>query len=272
MNLGETLCPVELRRGRGWAFKRSCWRGWWSRPRKRTRCQVLDPQRHPRPLTTALSWPKSGERSARTTIREMKVRNGAALDAASIARARLAGLKRGYVPSIPATVMPAAEVIGSTSCGTWSDPSRMSKTDLQAGRSITATRSHLTIVFAALCASSPPRRHRDEHQEDRRTRPIPTNPRQIAGHEHLAGPLHSSQPRSSRPWAFRSMTQPAGTTQGQAARSPAGVSSPPHTDRRRDRRSGAHSQVVRPGGPPGEPARASARCIQTSHRPRIIRI
>jgi len=124
----------------------------------------------------------------------MKVRNGAkALDAASIARARrLAGLK-GYVPNIPATVMPAGEVIGSYH-ELWhvEQSFRMSKTDLQARpiyhRKRDAIEAHLTIVFAALAVA--------RHLQDatgmsikkivRTLRPIQQIRVQIAGHEHLA--------------------------------------------------------------------------------------
>jgi hypothetical protein len=80
------------------------------------------------------------------------------LDQAALARARrLAGLK-GYVTSIPATVMPATEVITSYH-DLWhvEQSFRMSKTDLAArpmfARTRDAIEAHLTIVFAALAIS-----------------------------------------------------------------------------------------------------------------------
>lgn len=80
---------------------------------------------------------------------------GRTLDEASLARARgLVGLK-GYVTNIPASVMPAAEVISSYH-DLWhvEQSFRMSKTDLQARpmfhRQRDAIEAHLTIVFTAL--------------------------------------------------------------------------------------------------------------------------
>jgi transposase len=80
---------------------------------------------------------------------------GRALDTASLERARrLVGLK-GYVTNIPATIMPAAEVLSSYH-DLWrvEQSFRMSKTDLQARpmfhRERDAIEAHLTIVFTAL--------------------------------------------------------------------------------------------------------------------------
>ena len=100
----------------------------------------------------------AGEKTARTP-RFVKTRNGAAeLDEASLARARrLVGLK-GYVTNIPATLMPAGEVIASYH-DLWhvEQSFRMSKTDLRArpmfARTRDAIEAHLTIVFTALAVS-----------------------------------------------------------------------------------------------------------------------
>ncbi|MGH3349704.1 MAG: IS1634 family transposase [Nocardioides sp.] len=100
----------------------------------------------------------AGEKAARTP-RFVKTSNGSrTLDEASLARARrLAGLK-GYVTNIDATVMPAAEVIGSYH-DLWhvEQSFRMSKTDLRArpmfARTRDAIEAHLTIVFTALAIS-----------------------------------------------------------------------------------------------------------------------
>jgi Transposase DDE domain len=82
------------------------------------------------------------------------------LDQAALARARrLAGLK-GYVTNIPATVMPATEVITSYH-DLWhvEQSFRMSKTDLAArpmfARTRDAIEAHLTIVFTALASPAP---------------------------------------------------------------------------------------------------------------------
>ncbi|MGH3350338.1 MAG: IS1634 family transposase [Nocardioides sp.] len=100
----------------------------------------------------------AGEKTARTP-RFVKTRNGAAeFDEASLARARrLVGLK-GYVTNIPATVMPAGEVIASYhDLWTVEQSFRMSKTDLRARPMFHHTRdaieAHLTIVFTALAVS-----------------------------------------------------------------------------------------------------------------------
>jgi hypothetical protein len=100
----------------------------------------------------------AGEKAARTP-RFVKTRTGAAeLDENALARARrLAGLK-GYVTNIPATLMPAGEVIASYH-DLWhiEQSFRMSKTDLRArpmfARSRDAIEAHLTIVFTALAVS-----------------------------------------------------------------------------------------------------------------------
>jgi transposase len=99
-----------------------------------------------------------GQKAARTP-RFVKTSGAArSLDEASLTRARqLAGLK-GYVTNIPATVMPAAEVIGSYH-ELWhvEQSFRMSKTDLRARpmfhRTRDAIEAHLTVVFTALAVS-----------------------------------------------------------------------------------------------------------------------
>ncbi|WP_062292755.1 IS1634 family transposase [Demequina phytophila] len=100
----------------------------------------------------------SGDKAARTP-RFVKTTNGARrLDEASLARARrLVGLK-GYVTNIPATPMPAREVMTSYHA-LWNveQSFRMSKTDLRARPMFHHTRdaieAHLTIVFTALAVS-----------------------------------------------------------------------------------------------------------------------
>ena len=100
----------------------------------------------------------AGEKAARTP-RFVKTRNGAAeLDQKALARARrLVGLK-GYVTNIPATLIPAGEVIASYH-DLWHEGQsfRMSKTDLRArpifARTRQAIEAHLTIVFTALAVS-----------------------------------------------------------------------------------------------------------------------
>lgn len=100
----------------------------------------------------------AGEKAARTP-RFVTITNGSrSLDEASLARARrLVGLK-GYVTNIPASLMPATEVIASYH-DLWhvEQSFRMSKTDLAArpifARTREAIEAHLTIVFAALALS-----------------------------------------------------------------------------------------------------------------------
>ena len=100
----------------------------------------------------------AGEKAARTP-RFVKTTGGQpVLDQASLERARrLAGLK-GYVSNIPATVMPAREVIADYH-DLWhvEQSFRMSKTDLRARPIFSHTReaieAHLTVVFTALALS-----------------------------------------------------------------------------------------------------------------------
>jgi hypothetical protein len=100
----------------------------------------------------------AGEKTARTP-RFVTITNGTkTLDQRSLARARrLVGLK-GYVTNIPATLMPADEVIASYH-DLWQveQSFRMSKTDLRARPMFVRTRdaieAHLTVVFAALALS-----------------------------------------------------------------------------------------------------------------------
>lgn len=134
-----------------------------------------------------------GEKAARTP-RFVTVRNGSqSLDVASLARARrLVGLK-GYVTNIPATVMPAGEVIASYHDLWHVEASfRMSKSDLKARPIFHHTResieAHLTIVFAALAVA--------RYLQDatgmsikklvRTLRPLQQVNVRIAGHDHLA--------------------------------------------------------------------------------------
>ncbi|CAI9410259.1 IS1634 family transposase [Nocardioides sp. T2.26MG-1] len=135
----------------------------------------------------------AGERAARTP-RFVKTRNGATiLDEASLARARgLVGLK-GYVTNIPATLMPAVEVIGSYH-DLWhvEQSFRMSKTDLAAKPIFHHTRdaieAHLTIVFAALAIARNLQNTTGLSIKKIITtlRPIQQITVRIAGHEHLA--------------------------------------------------------------------------------------
>ncbi|NLH98351.1 MAG: transposase, partial [Chthonomonadales bacterium] len=100
----------------------------------------------------------AGEKATRTP-RFVTVSNGArSLDEAALARAhKLVGLK-GYVTNIPATLMPAGEVI-SNYHDLWhvEQSFRMSKTDLAARPMFVRTKdaidAHLTIVFTALAVS-----------------------------------------------------------------------------------------------------------------------
>jgi hypothetical protein len=142
----------------------------------------------------------AGEKTARTP-RFVTIKGGThTLDEASLARARrLVGLK-GYVTNIPASVMPAAEVIASYHDLWHVEASfRMSKSDLRARPMSHHTReaieAHLTIVFAALAVA--------RYLQDatglsikkvvRTLRPLQQITVRIAGHEHLAAdPL--SQP------------------------------------------------------------------------------
>ena len=134
-----------------------------------------------------------GEKTARTP-RFVKTNNGArSLDETSLARARrLVGLK-GYVTNIPATKMPAAEVITSYH-DLWKveQSFRMSKTDLRARPMFHHTRhaieAHLTIVFAALAVA----RHLQEltglsiRKIVATLRPLQQVTVRIAGHDHVA--------------------------------------------------------------------------------------
>ena len=135
----------------------------------------------------------AGEKAARTP-RFVTVKNGSrSLDETSLARARrVVGLK-GYVTNIPATVMPAGEVIGSYHELWHVEASfRMSKSDLRARPIFHHTRdaieAHLTIVFAALAVA--------RYLQDatgmsikkivNTLRPLQQVTVRIAGHEHLA--------------------------------------------------------------------------------------
>jgi hypothetical protein len=135
----------------------------------------------------------AGEKAARTP-RFVTTKHGTqSLDEASLARARrLAGLK-GYVTNIPASVMPAGEVIASYH-DLWQVEAsfRMSKSDLRARPIFHHTResieAHLTIVFAALAVA--------RYLQDatglsikrivRTLRPLQQVNVRIAGHDHIA--------------------------------------------------------------------------------------
>ncbi len=127
------------------------WRAVWAYSSKRA-------VRDTRTLTLQENKAKAviaGEKTARTP-RFVKTDNGtASLDEVSLTRARkLVGLK-GYVTNIPATKMPAGEVISSYHA-LWQveQSSRMSKTDLRARPMFSHLRdsieAHLTVVFTAL--------------------------------------------------------------------------------------------------------------------------
>lgn len=135
----------------------------------------------------------AGEKAQRTP-RFVKTKNGAtSLDEAALARARrLVGLK-GYVTNMPATVMPAAEVIASYHSLWQVEASfRMTKSDL-AARPVfhhrrDAIEAHLTVVMAALAIA--------RHLQDttglsikkivRALRPLQQITVNIAGHQHTA--------------------------------------------------------------------------------------
>jgi hypothetical protein len=135
----------------------------------------------------------AGEKSARTP-RFITVKNGThTLDEASLARARrVVGLK-GYVTNIPATLMPAAEVIASYHELWHVEASfRMSKTDLRARPMFHHTRdaieAHLTIVFAALAIARYLQNATGLSIKKivRTLRPLQQITVRIGGHEHLA--------------------------------------------------------------------------------------
>lgn len=101
---------------------------------------------------------EDGESAARKPRFVKTTPGGFSLDEKALARARsLVGLK-GYVVNIPATLMPASEVISSYH-DLWNVEAsfRMSKTDLAArplfARRRDAIEAHLTIVFTALAIS-----------------------------------------------------------------------------------------------------------------------
>lgn len=130
------------------------WRAVWAYSRKRA---VRDGQTLTKQENRARAI-IDGEAQARSTRFVKTTASGRSLDETALGRARsLVGLK-GYVTNIPATIMPAAEVISSYH-DLWhvEQSFRMSKTDLQARpmfhRSRQAIEAHLTIVFAALATA-----------------------------------------------------------------------------------------------------------------------
>lgn len=130
------------------------WRAVWSYSAKRA-------ARDRRTLTAQETRARAvvdGQASARTP-RFVRTTNGSTvLDEASLARARAVEGLKGYVTNIPATLMPAAEVITSYH-DLWhvEQSFRMSKTDLRARpmfhRTTDAIEAHLTIVFTALAVA-----------------------------------------------------------------------------------------------------------------------
>ena len=100
----------------------------------------------------------TGEKTTRTPRFVTSSKGSLVLDSASLTRAKqLVGLK-GYVTNIPATTMPAQEVVDSYH-DLWhvEQSFRMSKHDLRARpifhHQADAIEAHLTIVFAALAVS-----------------------------------------------------------------------------------------------------------------------
>jgi hypothetical protein len=165
------------------------WRAVWAYSRKRA-------ARDGKTLTLQENRARAvvaGEKAARTP-RFVTTKHGTqTLDEASIARARrLAGLK-GYVTNIPATVMPAGEVIASYHDLWHVEASfRMSKSDLRARPIFHHTRdsieAHLTIVFAALAVARYLQNHTGMSIKKivRTLRPLQQITLIITGHEHIA--------------------------------------------------------------------------------------
>lgn len=130
---------------------RNSWRAVWSYSAKRF-------ARDNKTLTAQENRARAaieGDKPARTPRFVKTQTDGLVLDEAALARARrLAGLK-GLVTNIPATVLPAAEVISSYA-DLWhvEHSFRMSKSDLRArplfARRRDSIEAHLTIVFTAL--------------------------------------------------------------------------------------------------------------------------
>lgn len=165
------------------------WRAVWSYSAKRA-------ARDGRTLTLQENRAKAvvaGEKTTRTP-RFVTTANGAiSLDEAALARARrLVGLK-GYVTNLPATLMPAGEVISSYHSLWQVEASfRMSKSDLRARpvfhHDRDAIEAHLTIVTAALAVA---RYLQDTTGMSLRKlvqalRPLQQITVQISGHEHTA--------------------------------------------------------------------------------------
>ncbi|MGC0274677.1 IS1634 family transposase [Pseudactinotalea sp. Z1739] len=135
----------------------------------------------------------AGEKAARTP-RFVKHTNGAkALDEAALARSRrLAGLK-GYVTNLPATLMPAAEVISSYHSLWQVEVSfRMTKSDLRARpvfhHQREAIEAHLTVVMTALAIARSLQEATGLSIKKivQALRPIQQITVNIAGHEHTA--------------------------------------------------------------------------------------
>jgi transposase len=135
----------------------------------------------------------AGEKTARTP-RFVTTKNGTqSVDEASLARARrLVGLK-GYLSNLPATIMPASEIISSYHSLWQVEASfRLSKSDLRARpvfhHDRDAIEAHLTVVMTALAVA----RHLQNttglsiKKIVRTLRPLQQITVNIAGHEHTA--------------------------------------------------------------------------------------
>ncbi len=152
----------------------------------------------------------TGGKAARTPRFVKTAKGGFVLDEAALARARrLAGLK-GYVTNIPATVMPATEVIASYH-DLWhvEQSFRMSKTDLAArpmfARTRDAIEAHLTIVFTALAVS-----RTVQNRTGRSIRRVLQNPATTALGDHRDQRHHPHVPARARPRRNHHHQRPAG--------------------------------------------------------------
>ena len=165
------------------------WRAVWAYSTKRAvrDAKTLTAQEHRAQAVIA------GEKTARTPRFVKTIDGTIALDEASLARARrLVGLK-GYVTNIPASVMPAAEVIASYH-ELWRVEAsfRMAKSDLGARPVFHHTRdaieAHLTIVFAALALARYLQGATGMSIKKiiRTLKPLQQITVRIAGHEHTA--------------------------------------------------------------------------------------
>ena len=165
------------------------WRAVWAYSRKRA-------VRDGKTLTLQENRAKAvvaGEKVARMP-RFVTTKNGTqTLDEASLARARRLVGRKGYVTNIPATLMPAGEVIASYH-ELWQVEAsfRMAKSDLRARPMFHHTRdaieAHLTVVFAALAVARYLQNATGLSIKKivRTLRSLQQITVRIAGHEHLA--------------------------------------------------------------------------------------